>query len=229
MKSNTWINTSLGYWDNPDIWQGGVVPPYSSSDTIIINHAVAFTQNIVFDNGGYMLIDSAGGLCGHHNMTLKTGAKLLKYGILELDTLAIPGGNASCLGNGEVILTLYGIISNGGSFSVNGPALSVGPWFECMQPVFAFTLGLEEITKAQFKIFPNPANNEINIIFINETKSNTQFEIYDIIGNKVFEKKIDSKIKQATISISQLAPGVYWYKVKSGNEIIGVERLVVVR
>lgn len=212
-KCSTWFNISPGYWDNPIIWQGGISPPYSLSDTIIINYPVAINENITLNNNSYIFIDSLGGICGHHNITVLSGARILKLGILEIDSLKIPGGIVNCLGNGEVILTLSGIISNGGSFSVNGCPLSVGPWFNCVQPSFAFTLDIEEIIETSFTIFPNPAHDRIQVN--SENLKVKSLEIYNLHGQKV--KQIPSfKFQNSNkIDVSALDKGIYLIQIQT--------------
>ena len=57
--SSTWITISKGYWNNGSIWSTGMIPPYSSSDTIIIEHPVVFENNLYFNDGAFIQIDSS--------------------------------------------------------------------------------------------------------------------------------------------------------------------------
>ena len=224
-KSNTWINISAGYWDNPLIWQGGVSPPCTLSDTIIINHPVAIKQNLLLNSSAYIFIDSAGGICGHHNITVEAGASILKYGILEIDSLIIPGGVVNCSGNGQVILTLYGIISNGGSFSVNGCPLNVGPWFNCVQPAFAFTLNVEEINGDMFTLFPNPFSYSTTLQTQKPLQSATLI-ICDIIGKEI--KRITNiNGKEIIIQRDGMKSGMYFYSFMDKSGLIGNGKIIV--
>lgn len=75
-------------------------------------------------------------------------------------------------------------------------------------------LGLENLTKKDFKIFPNPSNGNFNIIFddANEVHS---IEIISLLGQKVFEKK---NVKSASISVTNLPKGTYLIKVTKDSK-----------
>lgn len=159
--SAIWTTVSEGYWDSPSVWSTGIAPPYSSSDTFVIEHPIAFMDNLILNAGAFMMIDSSGGLCAHRNITVNAGASIIKYGILEVDSLLIPGGQVNCYIPGEVILWRYAIISNGGSLTSNC-SLSIGPWFNCRSPQFDFTGVPEYENENTISIFPNPANSIID-------------------------------------------------------------------
>jgi len=225
-KSNTWVNISSGYWDNPFIWQGGISPPCTLSDTIIINHPVAIKENILLNSNAYIFIDSTGGICGHHNITVMSGAKILKLGILEIDSLKIPGGIVNCSGNGEVILTLNGIISNGGSFSVNDCSLSVGPWFNCVQPAFAFTLNVEEINESLFTLFPNPTSDILTITTPSAQQKQILISIYNMQGQEMISSLFQNK-NTIALDVSALAKGIYLVQVQRENRIVKKKLIVL--
>jgi hypothetical protein len=68
------------------------------------------------------------------------------------------------------------------------------------------------------KLFPNPADNVINIEF-NTSESQMGIEIFDILGQKLFDKNLYSnngKVNE-TINITQLRPGVYSFVIKFRN------------
>ena len=62
-------------------------------------------------------------------------------------------------------------------------------------------------------ISPNPV---IENLFINTTITNlTRIDIYDVLGNKVFSKKIDSS---NAVNLSSLNRGLYFVKIYTRNE-----------
>jgi hypothetical protein len=216
-KPVTWISVSYGYWDNPSVWSGGVVPPYSSSDTFLIRHPVAFNYNLFFSTNAYVQIDSTGGLCGHYNITLNPGATLNKYGILEADSLFIPGGHVYCYAPGNVVLTLYGIISNGGSFESNGCSVIVGDWFVCQQPIYAFMLDIPKVEVRNFKLSPNPTTGTINIELQQEKlQQSYTIEIYNMQGRLVLQKQFREQKTQ--LDISSFAKGIYLVRLSNNDK-----------
>ncbi|GAA4757753.1 MULTISPECIES: endonuclease [Flavobacterium] len=74
-----------------------------------------------------------------------------------------------------------------------------------------FTKENKEIT-----IYPNPSNGNFEVIF-EKVNANTNIEIYNLIGKKVFEKK---DITTPTIQINNLTHGVYLINITQDNEVI---------
>jgi hypothetical protein len=213
-RANTWRTIATGYWHNPAIWSAGVVPPYSSADTFQILYPVAFDQNIVLETGGYLLIDSTGGLCGHHNITVNPGAGIYKSGILEIDTLTVPGGDVIFVPPGNTILTVYGIITAGGSLNNLGSALQVGSWFDCQQPEYAFTLGIQEAHSCASAILPNPNNGRFLISF-DRAPCKADINIMDITGRRVRKMSLKDDAIMGQIDVSFLPNGIYFVEVVS--------------
>ena len=164
-----------------------------------------------------MKIDSTGGICGHHTITVKSGARITKFGILELDTLNIPGGIATCLATGQVILTCYGIITNGGSLSVNGCALAVGPWFSCLMPAYSFLAGIEEMNSNSSVVFyPNPSDGNFTFEY-KLSSSKATLKIIDLLGEAVYSQTIEDSEGSLAIKISEFGKGIYFWEIISGD------------
>ncbi|MBP6089815.1 MAG: T9SS type A sorting domain-containing protein [Crocinitomicaceae bacterium] len=71
------------------------------------------------------------------------------------------------------------------------------------------TSSLDDLIKSDFKIYPNPTSDIINLDLNNN--SNSDFEIYDISG------KLLIKTNEKSIDLSNLSPSIYLLKV--GNTI----------
>jgi hypothetical protein len=74
------------------------------------------------------------------------------------------------------------------------------------------TLGTDEFTSVDFKVFPNPTKNTWNI------KSKTTISaisVYDILGKQVF--KADPNASEFSIGASQLNDGIYMAKIISNT------------
>jgi len=74
-------------------------------------------------------------------------------------------------------------------------------------------LGVNEVVKNSLKIYPNPAVSEITIK--GDELINENIEIYNLLGQKVFEQKLMSNENKVTIS--QLSKGVYTIKLIDSN------------
>ena len=81
------------------------------------------------------------------------------------------------------------------------------------------TASVQEESKFNFRISPNPASNIINLSFDNIVNEDITIEIYDLLGR--MNRSVISNIKNGTINldISDLSRGIYIAKVKSGVSI----------
>lgn len=93
-------------------------------------------------------------------------------------------------------------------------------------------IGIEELSKnnLDFSIFPNPAQNEINLNlseFISYNK--IEVNLYDLVGRKLFTKQIESSISYK-VPIAALESGVYLVEIKgytkNGKTISNTKKLI---
>ena len=80
-------------------------------------------------------------------------------------------------------------------------------------------LNNNEVDQTNFKIYPNPVNNYINIYSNNEI---SKVEIYDLFGNKILVKEKENLNR---FNLSQLSSGIYLFKIFS-REIIEIKRII---
>jgi hypothetical protein len=73
------------------------------------------------------------------------------------------------------------------------------------------------------KVYPNPANDLLNIQFSNPGLENAEVAIYNVSGEKVFSHSISGS--QATFHIKQLPAGVYVVKITC-KDSIQIERFI---
>jgi hypothetical protein len=225
-KAVTWETVHRGNWSSTAVWLGGNVPPYSCADTILIKHPVVLDSTLSLNSGAHLHIDSMGGICGHQRITVGTGAKIISYGILELDSLVIPGGDVKCLVPGLVVLTHYGFLSNSGNMFTNC-SFSVGPWFDCHLPEYSFALGMPSLnTTGGFAVFPNPfsaqATLQADLVFENAT-----IMITNCLGQTV--KQLNN-VSGHTIALSRegLLPGLYFIRLVQNNKTIPSVKFLII-
>jgi len=79
------------------------------------------------------------------------------------------------------------------------------------------------------KVIPNPNNGNMQIVY--EIPENTigTFEVYNLIGNELFSYPLIGGKNTFSISRSDLNPGIYFYRVTSGNNIIAKDKIVVIK
>ncbi|GGB66148.1 hypothetical protein GCM10007424_02630 [Flavobacterium suaedae] len=75
--------------------------------------------------------------------------------------------------------------------------------------------GTANIENSQFTVFPNPANNVVNIVNANNILVNA-VEVVDLNGRTVKSVKFDG-VSEAQINISELSSGVYMMNINTDN------------
>jgi len=152
---------------------------------------------------------------------------------------------------GATLQTDYAFSSgdaNSGSLSLINLNAGANPQFENIQKFqdkFIFTIGastinkiyainacsgvastaVEEISTAQFgtKIYPNPSNGNFTIE-LNESSTNSVVEVYNLMGEKIFNQPINNS--RTTINTG-LKQGVYFVSISNGLGKIGTNKVVV--
>lgn len=90
-------------------------------------------------------------------------------------------------------------------------------------------LEIEQLTE-NLKVFPQPAQNEINLKFeIKNPNEFTEVEIFNNLGERVKKQNIEFNNKQSSIKTEDLSEGVYFLSLKNNNGITIKKRFVIVR
>jgi len=74
--------------------------------------------------------------------------------------------------------------------------------------------------KSPFSLYPNPANNVLNVFHEKLSKSNSDIEIYNSLGQLVMHVENRSANGKHSIDISELESGIYTLMIKDGVELI---------
>jgi serine protease AprX len=105
------------------------------------------------------------------------------------------------------------IIKQSASIYTN-PTPQLGYGIPNYNSALSTTLGIAEVEKRTVLLYPNPANDVLNIN-TQGFSANTTIQIYSALGQKVLETKIASA--NDSISVSQLASGIYFCRITSGT------------
>lgn len=85
------------------------------------------------------------------------------------------------------------------------------------------TTEILDISTIDFKLYPNPAANELNILLANSNKLNKlEIQILDA-ANKQVKQVV---FQQQTIDVSRLAKGFYTLKLKSNGVVVGMKTFI---
>lgn len=76
-------------------------------------------------------------------------------------------------------------------------------------------IGLNEaLSNSEFKVFPNPATNQLNISF-EQDAVNLNIELNSVSGSTVYSEKVSDMSGIKTLNVSNLAQGMYILNIKS--------------
>lgn len=73
-------------------------------------------------------------------------------------------------------------------------------------------------------VYPNPADEELNILLNSLPEGKTMIEFHDVTGRLVLSEEIKSA--NTSINISSLKQGVYMYRIVNGDNVIARDRIV---
>ena len=133
-------------------------------------------------------------------------------------------------------IRLVDIVGDGTAYDSDGHVIydpyattgSAGLDVEAIGVIHAGTLheGVAEISSLNFKMYPNPAKDKLNIVGLNELSSqtpNSKIEIYNLTGKLVKQFYI-SNTSLVQINISDLKQGLYLVKLGQKSQKISIKR-----
>lgn len=93
------------------------------------------------------------------------------------------------------------------------------------------TVGFEVINDNVFELannIPNPATSSTNIRFTNPREEKIELNIYNSMGQLVYNQKVDAErgLNTVPVSVAEFAEGVYIYTVSNGKTMLN-RRMVV--
>ena len=86
-------------------------------------------------------------------------------------------------------------------------------------------VGLSDIDTEFISVFPNPAHNNISIIFSN-LEPGILIEIVDISGRIIYTDKCHNSINK--INITNILPGIYYLNIRDvSKKSIYLEKIII--
>ncbi|MBO7571903.1 MAG: S8 family peptidase [Bacteroidales bacterium] len=146
-------------------------------------------------------------------------AQLTEDEIAELQTIVERNTGVSSAYANSVLCFFYGICMD--------EEIDTDYYFNMDAPLNSKrTTAVTESETEQFAIYvyPNPANEELNILLNSLPEGRTTIEFHDVTGRLVLSEEINSTT--TSINISSLKQGVYMYRIINGDNIIARDRIV---
>lgn len=94
------------------------------------------------------------------------------------------------------------------------------------------TVGIHEVynSKTDFitRPHPNPADDNAMIVYhVLNRNADSRIVVYNVIGSKIQEVKLDNSKQDVKINTSLFQAGVYYYSLISGGKVVGTNKLIV--
>ena len=86
---------------------------------------------------------------------------------------------------------------------------------------YSFTIGINELSNLNFKIYPNPAKDFISIEYL----ENYDYQLVNSLGQVI----LLGKNEKSNIDITSISTGIYFLKITNENGNSGVKRVIVSR
>ena len=81
-----------------------------------------------------------------------------------------------------------------------------------------------DVEQLAIYVYPNPADEELNILLNSLLEGRTTIEFHDVTGRLILSEEINSTT--TSINISSLRQGVYMYRIVNGDNVIARDRIV---
>ncbi len=90
-------------------------------------------------------------------------------------------------------------------------------------------VGMEEITEANIKIFPNPAKSTLNVSLNNTINSKVELTMYNAEGKIALIKEMNNTDSESTtkLDVSNLTQGIYFLTIKSNGIVIDSRKVLI--
>jgi len=227
-------NDSFGFFLAAD--SGGVWSGVNVSDG---GNGSGFFSSAAVTPGVYYSTYTISGMCGDADSIMVT----VVTGENPTFTFSVTGASVSFTnttsGSGNTYLWDFGDGTNSSATSPTHIYPGNGTYSVCLyvtttdgcitvacQNVTITGVGINEISNVTLKVYPNPANNYLNIVSQNEKISS--YSITDITGRIILIQKNVSK-HSVGISVDQFNSGAYFLKVETTDGKVRTEKIHIIR
>ena len=87
----------------------------------------------------------------------------------------------------------------------------------------------ETNARSQFHVFPNPASQMVQFNYNLAPGKSAKWRLFNSLGKEVRQVSFATSRGNHTVSLNELAPGIYYYNVEVAGELLKSGKLVVSR
>ena len=129
------------------------------------------------------------------------------------------------------VITYTALFSGSNSFStfgedINGELYVANIGNGTIYKIIDSSLGVNSFEDSAYKLFPNPAENQITITTPTPI-DNAKIEVYDFLGRRVLHSFYKNQADNINVNIEQLNSGIYIVVLKQKDKVIAKTKLQV--
>jgi hypothetical protein len=229
-SANTFITSQDGEWEDSVTWNNHQLRDTVFNDTIIVKHNIHFNNHLLLTDV-FMLLDSAGSLCGHYAIHL-VNSQFYQYGDMYIDTLQVQSSQWNCT-YGFFQVKYYTIYWGAGGHSeiCCGCHGFGGGDFDCTTPPQTTLYpDTSHATLSFIRVYPNPFMDHFTIESeFPEDYPIIELDVYDLLGRKMKTIAIQPGKFTASIFTTTWPAGFYLLRFTEGMSILREMKLVMVK
>tara|TARA_R110002072_G_scaffold9144_20_gene44980 strand:- start:1569 stop:2273 length:705 start_codon:yes stop_codon:yes gene_type:complete len=85
----------------------------------------------------------------------------------------------------------------------------------------------ENRIEKSLSVYPNPAIGKTTVSYTLDQSQNNVFELYNLLGSKVFVQNIEGAKGEFELNVSQYSKGVYYYALKTDGVLVETKKMVI--
>jgi hypothetical protein len=82
---------------------------------------------------------------------------------------------------------------------------------------------------SEYRIYPNPNSGEFTLTYLIADELTPEFQIFDLLGNLVYQKSIDVKFNKATFNVDFLNQGIYRCQIVNNERCLWQDKISIIR
>jgi hypothetical protein len=85
---------------------------------------------------------------------------------------------------------------------------------------------IKSLAQNQVSIWPNPATDHVVIDYVLQGEQNGELFLFDVTANILLQKTLPNQTAKTSLSINNLAPGIYLLMIKQDDKMVYQTKLI---